>query len=131
MATSIALFLLFALLFANQVIPEKNHPTNIIRLGLRLSPKSNSTLWASTSGHFAFGFYPQGKGFAVGIWLGHEPDHTIVWTAYRNSPPVSSESVIELTKDGLVLLPDETGKRKLIANTSPEVPADSASMLNP
>ncbi|XP_028779533.1 G-type lectin S-receptor-like serine/threonine-protein kinase LECRK1 [Neltuma alba] len=129
MAASLTLFLLFAVLRANQAIAEKNDAT-IIRLGSWLSPKSNSTSWVSSSGHFAFGFYPQGKGFAVGIWLRDEPENTIVWTAYRNSPPLSSTSVIVLDKDGPVLLRNETGKRTPITNSSFKVPAYSASMFD-
>ncbi|XP_028779314.1 G-type lectin S-receptor-like serine/threonine-protein kinase LECRK3 [Neltuma alba] len=128
MAASITLFLLFAVLSANQVIAEANDPS-IIRLDSRLSPKSNSTSWVSPSGHFAFGFYPQGKGFVVGIWLRHEHENITVWTAYRNSPPLSSNSVIELTTDGLVLF-NETGIRTSITNASFAVPAHSASMLD-
>ncbi|XP_028803720.1 G-type lectin S-receptor-like serine/threonine-protein kinase LECRK1 [Neltuma alba] len=127
MAASITLFLVFAVLSANQVIAEINDPT-IIGLGSWLSPESNSTSWLSPSGHFAFGFYPQGKAFVVGIWLSHEPENITVWTAYRNSPPLSSDSVIELTKDGLLL--NETGIRTSITNASFAVPAHSASMLD-
>ncbi|XP_028801239.1 G-type lectin S-receptor-like serine/threonine-protein kinase LECRK1 [Neltuma alba] len=128
MAASVTLFLLFAVLSANQVIAETND-TTVIRLGSWLSPKSNSTSWASPSGHFAFGFYPQGKGFVVGIWLSHEPENITVWTAYRNRPPLSSDSVIELTKDGLVLLKD-TGIKGSITNASFAGRAHSASMLD-
>ncbi|RVW78094.1 hypothetical protein CK203_049737 [Vitis vinifera] len=41
----------------------------LIKLGSSLFPHNGSSSWVSPSGHFAFGFYPQGTGFAVGVWL--------------------------------------------------------------
>ncbi|XP_054806269.1 G-type lectin S-receptor-like serine/threonine-protein kinase LECRK1 [Prosopis cineraria] len=121
---SMTLFL-FAVLFANQVTAQQNHST-VIRLGSSISPR-NSTWWVSASGLFTFGFYPKGNGFAVGIWLKGEPQNTIVWTANRDDPPVSSDSIIKLTKDGLVLL--RSKKDDVNLNALLEL-ATSASMLD-
>ncbi|XP_061345300.1 G-type lectin S-receptor-like serine/threonine-protein kinase LECRK2 [Gastrolobium bilobum] len=100
MASTPVMFLLFLMLFAKEATAEK-----IIQLGSSLSPKGNHSSWASSSGHFAFGFYQQGNsGFGVGIWLVTPPENTIVWTANRDSSPVSSNSSLDLTKDGRLLL---------------------------
>ncbi|MCI02365.1 G-type lectin S-receptor-like serine/threonine protein kinase RLK1-like, partial [Trifolium medium] len=46
----------------------EKYNSSIIPLGSWLSPEGENTSWPSSSGHFAFGFYPHGNGFAVGIW---------------------------------------------------------------
>ncbi|KAK4265183.1 hypothetical protein QN277_026268 [Acacia crassicarpa] len=124
---SITLFLLFAVLSANQVSAQKND-SNIINLGSYLSPKTNSTSWVSPSGHFSFGFYPQDNGLAVGIRLMDEHEGTTVWTPNLNNLSASSDSVIQLTKDGQLLLRNEKQMEVAIANASE--PAASASILD-
>ncbi|TKY54864.1 G-type lectin S-receptor serine/threonine-protein kinase RLK1 [Spatholobus suberectus] len=102
-----------------------------IELGSRLSPEGSHShnSWASSSGHFAFGFYPQGNGFAVGIWLvsGSPPEKTIVWTANRDSPQLSANSTLNLTKTGLRLFPSGREGQYLISNFTA---ITSASMLD-
>ncbi|XP_027330942.1 G-type lectin S-receptor-like serine/threonine-protein kinase LECRK1 isoform X1 [Abrus precatorius] len=93
-----SLFFFFIMLFAKEGSTESK-----IELGSRLSPEgSHNTSWASSSGHFAFGFYPQGNGFAVGIWLVSTPESEdiIVWTANRDSPTISKNSTLLLTNTG-------------------------------
>lgn len=82
---------------------QQNH-SNVINLGSSLSPSANHTSWLSPSGLFAFGFYPQVKGFAIGIWLRNQPNNTIVWTADTDNQPVSSKATLNLTSDGKKLL---------------------------
>ncbi|KAL2338364.1 hypothetical protein Fmac_012810 [Flemingia macrophylla] len=87
--------------------------------------------WPSPSGHFAFGFYPHGQAdvFFVAIWLICGNNKTVVWTARRDDPPVTSDAKLQLTKDGKLVLSDEQGIEKYIAyNTSAK--ASSASMLD-
>jgi len=88
---------------------EKNN-SGIIGMGSSLSPKGKNMSWPSSSGHFAFGFYTQGSGFAVGIWLVSPSENTttVVWTANRDTPTLSSKSMLNLTEQGL-LLQNETG----------------------
>lgn len=123
MASTPVLFLLFFIPFTITIAAtaEKNH-SSVIKLGSWLSPKGYHTSWASSSGHFAFGFYPQGNGFAVGIWLVSPSENTttIVWTANRDTPPVSSSSALNLTNQGLHL---RNGKEDLYLNL---VPRDSS-----
>ncbi|GAU50233.1 hypothetical protein TSUD_194680 [Trifolium subterraneum] len=97
-------FMLFTLEEATHTTTENNNSSEI-PLGSWLSPKGENTSWRSSSGHFAFGFYPQGSGFAVGIWLVSPSENTttVVWTANRDDPTVSSESMLNLTKQGLLL----------------------------
>ena len=60
----------------------------------------------------------------VGIWLVDIDNNiTVVWTANRDDPPVTSNATLKLTKSGKLLLKtDEQGKEKPISTTS-----DSAS----
>ncbi|TKY54860.1 G-type lectin S-receptor serine/threonine-protein kinase RLK1 [Spatholobus suberectus] len=100
-----------------------------IELGSWLSPEGSHSSWASDSGHFAFGFYSQGNGYAVGIWLvsGNPPEKTIVWTANRDSPPLSPNSTLNLTKTGLRLFTSGKEGQDLISNLAA---VTSASMLD-
>lgn len=103
------------MLFTIEATAEKND-SSVIQLGSGLSPKGDNTSWPSSSGHFAFGFYPHGNGFAVGIWLVSPSENTttvVVWTANRDSPPVSSNSILNLTMQGLLL---QNGKEDLPHN---------------
>ncbi|RWR97732.1 G-type lectin S-receptor-like serine/threonine-protein kinase RLK1 [Cinnamomum micranthum f. kanehirae] len=81
-------------------------------------------------GHFAFGFYQEGQGFAVGIWLlDGSPDKTVVWTANTYDPLVSATAPLVLTKDDKLVSTAEGGQTKSIVERL-EAPIYSASMLN-
>ena len=56
----------------------------------------------------------------VGIWLVDIDNNiTVVWTANRDDPPVTSNATLKLTKSGKLLLKtDEQGKEKPISTTS-------------
>ncbi|KAL9377701.1 hypothetical protein Peur_029036 [Populus x canadensis] len=79
-------------------------PVSPIELGSSLSTNFPPTSWPSPSRLFAFGFYRQGSGFIVGIWLASKPDATFTWTINRDVPHVSSNATLELTKKGKLLL---------------------------
>ncbi|WJX90293.1 hypothetical protein P8452_72205 [Trifolium repens] len=104
---SVLVLLLLLFFFMLFTLEEATHTTteNNIPLGSWLSPEGENTSWPSRSGHFSFGFYRQGGGFAVGIWLASSSENTttVVWTANRDDPAVSSESMLNLTKQGLLL----------------------------
>ena len=70
-----------------------------ISLGSSLTPTGQSA-WPSPSGLYAFGFYKQAKGYAVGIFLAGIPQKTVVWTANRDDPPVPSNASLLFTTDG-------------------------------
>ncbi|WJX90291.1 hypothetical protein P8452_72203 [Trifolium repens] len=115
MASTLVLFLLFFFMLftieATNTTNEKHDSSSIIGLGSLLYPKGKNSSWPSSSGHFAFGFYPKGSGFTVGIWLVGPSDNTttVVWTANRDAPAVSSKSMLNLTEQGLLLLQNGTG----------------------
>ncbi|XP_014506682.1 G-type lectin S-receptor-like serine/threonine-protein kinase LECRK3 [Vigna radiata var. radiata] len=122
MAFVTVVFSLLCMLFAKK-------GKSVIKPGSGLSAEfGNNSSWVSPSGHFAFGFYPQGNGFAVGIWLlgGSPPQKTIVWTANRDSHPLPSNSTLNITTTGLRLF--LSGRESLVL--IPTVNTTSASMLD-
>ncbi|KAL1325946.1 hypothetical protein HN51_035989 [Arachis hypogaea] len=97
-----------------------------------LSPLDSNTThpsWLSSSGHFAFGFYRHGDGhgYAIGIWLMGGTTNTVVWTTNRDDPPLSSNSTLQLTVEGLLLKQGSDDRGQLYV---PSEPAGSASMLD-
>ncbi|PRQ49115.1 putative protein kinase RLK-Pelle-SD-2b family [Rosa chinensis] len=90
-----------------------------------LTPTSNSS-WLSSSGLYAFGFYKQGNGYAVGIVLAGVPEKTVVWTANRNDPLVSNNATLLFTSNGISL--QSTQGETPVATTTQS--AFSASMLD-
>ncbi|XAR53273.1 Non-specific serine/threonine protein kinase [Bertholletia excelsa] len=61
-------------------------PGSFIRAG------TNSSAWLSPSGFYAFGFYPQGNGYAVGVFMAGIPNKTVVWTANRDGPNIGKDA---------------------------------------
>ncbi|CAL9000716.1 unnamed protein product [Prunus brigantina] len=104
--------LLLALAF---VAAEAQQMQSNISRGSSLTPTTNST-WLSRSGLYAFGFYKQGNGYAVGIFLAGLPEKTVVWTANRDDPPVSNNATLLFTGDGLTLLTAE-GQNYLVKSS--------------
>ncbi|XP_034899924.1 G-type lectin S-receptor-like serine/threonine-protein kinase LECRK1 [Populus alba] len=132
MAFAYAAFVLFVICIYKPVTSQQNH-SNLISLGSSIFTNVEPTSWRSPSGTFAFGFYPQGSGFIVGIWLVCKPADIITWTAYRDDPPVPSNATLELTVNGKLLLRtyhanNEAGEEKLIAKI--EKSASNARMFD-
>ncbi|KAM4102852.1 hypothetical protein ACJW30_06G034100 [Castanea mollissima] len=127
MASVPVLSLLLVLLVPVHANAQQNQ-SNVIHLGSSLSPNANRTCWVSPSGLFAFGFYPQNDGFAIGIWLLNQTEKTVIWTANRDDPPVSSNATLELTIDGELLLRTEQGIELSISDVDDA--ASSAAMLD-
>ncbi|KAK9949924.1 hypothetical protein M0R45_005433 [Rubus argutus] len=110
---------------------QQPHNSSQIAPGSFLFPLTHPSSWPSPSGKFAFGFYQQGSGFAVGIWLVVGTDQkTIVWTANRDDPPVASNSVLQLTRHGELVLINEQGQKKFIISNSNNAFVSFASMLD-
>jgi hypothetical protein len=111
-----------------------NHINLGYSLHLTIAPTIAPKSWPSLSGKFAFGFYPEGNGtFMVGIWLVGIDNITVVWTASRDDPPLTSNATLELTKGGkLVLRTDDEqgGREKLISATLDGINASFACMLD-
>ncbi|XP_039156242.1 G-type lectin S-receptor-like serine/threonine-protein kinase LECRK1 [Eucalyptus grandis] len=105
--------------------------SSVITTGSSLSLRTNRTSWHSLSGLFAFGFYPQGEKYGIGIWLVGEPNNTLVWTANRDDPLVSSNATIMLTMDGeLVVRTGLGGQEESLVGSELLEPVTSASMLD-
>lgn len=126
MAT-IFLFLLLSAIFA----AEAQSGQSIIEPGsfltATLTPTTNSS-WLSPSGLYAFGFYKQGNGYAVGIFVEGIPQKTVVWTANRDDPLVPADATLNFTSDGqLVLQSAQQGTNTRITNSTGVA---SASMLD-
>ncbi|KAL3510894.1 hypothetical protein ACH5RR_030295 [Cinchona calisaya] len=123
-----AVFLIFLLFLSAFCLLAEENPLNI-SLGSSLTPTGNSSTWLSRSGLFAFGFYKQGNGYVVGIFLAGIPQRTLVWIANRDSPNFSSNVSLVLSGDDGRLVLRQTGKIDLpIANPSESI--SSASMLD-
>ncbi|XP_009366381.2 G-type lectin S-receptor-like serine/threonine-protein kinase LECRK3 [Pyrus x bretschneideri] len=113
----------FVLAMAFVVAQAQQMQSNISR-GSSLTPTTNSS-WLSRSGVYAFGFYKQGNGYAVGIFLAGIPQTTIVWTAKRDDSPLPTNVTLDFTSDGFSLKPTP-GQSFIIEYTS----GSSASMLD-
>ncbi|KAL2338372.1 hypothetical protein Fmac_012818 [Flemingia macrophylla] len=101
-----------------------------IQPGASILPNGSPSCWPSRSGHFAFGFYPHGANtFVVAIWLSCGNNKTVVWTARRDDPPVTSDAKLQLTMDGKLVLFDEQGTEKAIAEKA-SAKASCAFMLD-
>ncbi|PPD77532.1 hypothetical protein GOBAR_DD25550 [Gossypium barbadense] len=107
--------------------------SSIISLGSSLSSATQSIPWRSPSGRFAFGFYSQGGGLSVGVWLDGrgKNDNKVVWTANRDGPPLTSNVTLILNDKGVLLSIAVSGEKKFIANpNNSAVSVFSASMLD-
>ncbi|KAM7523556.1 hypothetical protein LguiA_013458 [Lonicera macranthoides] len=120
-------FLLLFLLTAFYTATAQQRYTNITT-GSSLTPTGNSSSWQSPSGLYAFGFYRQGSGYSVGIFISGIPDKTVVWTANRDDPLVNQTTTLALTADGRLVLRRTQGQETNIATNSQS--ASSASMLD-
>uniref|UniRef100_A0A0E0ASI3 Receptor-like serine/threonine-protein kinase n=1 Tax=Oryza glumipatula TaxID=40148 RepID=A0A0E0ASI3_9ORYZ len=85
--------------------------------------------WVSPSGRFAFGFYPEGEGFSIGVWLVTGATRTIVWTAFRDDPPVSGGSILLTAGGSLQWIPANQGSQGKLISAAPNS-ATSAAILD-
>jgi hypothetical protein len=116
---------LFFLISAFFTASAQQIQSNVIQ-GSSLTPTTNPT-WLSQSGLYAFGFYKQGNGYAVGIFMAGIPEKTVVWTANRDDPPVSSNATLLFASDGRLVLQMRQEPVAVVAESSGSA---SASMLN-
>ncbi|KAM4105986.1 hypothetical protein ACJW30_04G029300 [Castanea mollissima] len=126
MATTF-LFLLLSAIF----IAKAQRGQSVVNPGSFLTPTTTTTTnssWPSPSGRYAFGFYKQGSGYAVGVFFAGIPDKTVAWTANRDDPPVSAAVTLNFTSDGRLVLQLAHGTTKRVAVYGET--ASSASMLD-
>ena len=118
----ISLFFIFSAFFTASA---QQIQSNVSRSS-SLTPTTNST-WLSRSGLYAFGFYKQGNGYAAGIFMAGIPEKTVVWTANRDDPPVSSNATLLFAGDGRLVLQMGQEQVAVVAESSESA---SASKLN-
>ncbi|KAI3778754.1 hypothetical protein L2E82_08137 [Cichorium intybus] len=82
--------------------------SNVTR-GSSLRPTGATTSWLSPSGLYAFGFYPQTGGYAVGIYIAGTAERTVVWTASRDILPLSDKATLRFTTDGRLVVDQRQG----------------------
>ncbi|XVF61855.1 hypothetical protein PTKIN_Ptkin08bG0167600 [Pterospermum kingtungense] len=97
-------------------------------LGSSLTPIGRSARF-TPSRLFAFGFYQQGDGYAVGIFLAGDPQRTVLWTANRDDSSVPSTATLLVTTDGRFIIQSPQGREKYITDDSSQKVA-KASMLD-
>ncbi|KAG4203217.1 hypothetical protein ERO13_A05G387900v2 [Gossypium hirsutum] len=132
MAAVWSLLMLLSSFFVARGVEDK-HSKGTIGLGYSLSPLTPPTSLASPSGRFAFGFYSQGNGFSIGVWLegNGKTDNKVVWTANRDDPPLHATATLTLNEKGLLLSSGVSGENKVIAYPNDSaVNVFSASMLD-
>ena len=95
-------------------------------MGSSLSTTTNSS-WLSHSGLYAFGFYQEANGYAVGVFLAGIPQKKVLWTTNRDDPPAPSDVTLNFTNDGRLVLQSAQGKETSIASPGG---ATSTSMLD-
>ncbi|KAI3730478.1 hypothetical protein L1987_61648 [Smallanthus sonchifolius] len=83
---------------------------NVTR-GSSLNPTGANTSWLSPSGLYAFGFYPQTAGYAVGIYIPGISERTVVWTARRDTLPLSDNATLRFTSDGRLTVEQTPGQQ--------------------
>ncbi|TYJ38084.1 hypothetical protein E1A91_A05G418900v1 [Gossypium mustelinum] len=132
MAAVWSLLMLLSSSFVARGVEDK-HSNGTIGLGFSLSPLTPPTSLPSPSGRFAFGFYRQGSGFSIGVWLegNRKSDNKVVWTANRDDPPLHATATLTLNDKGLLLSSGVSGENKVIAYPNDSaVSVFSASMLD-
>ena len=95
--------LLFFIFLPAIITTEAQQGESIVNLGSFLTPTTNSS-WLSRSGLYAFGFYQQANGYAIGVFLAGIPEKTVVWTANRDDPPVLADATLNFIIDGRIIL---------------------------
>ncbi|KAJ6934679.1 G-type lectin S-receptor-like serine/threonine-protein kinase LECRK2 [Populus alba x Populus x berolinensis] len=84
---------------------------NISLGGSPLTAGSDNLSWTSPSREFSFGFQQVGDaGYLLAIWFNKIPERTIVWSANRNDL-VQGGSRVQLTRDGELVLNDQSGRQ--------------------
>ena len=119
--------LLFFIFLSAIITTEAQKGESIVNLGSSLTPTSKSS-WQSQSGFYAFGFYPQANGYAVGVFFAGIPEKTVVWTAIRDKPPALASVTLNFTSDGRLIMQSAQGVETAIVDLPQR--AASASMLD-
>ena len=109
--------LLFLLLSAFCVAAAAQQRSSNISRGSSLTPTTSNPFWLSSNRLYAFGFYKQGDGYFLGIFLNGIPEKTVVWTANRDDPASPRTATLQFTTEGRLRLQTQ-GQTKEIANSA-------------
>ena len=109
--------LLFLLLSAFCVGAAAQQRSSNISRGSSLTPTTSNPFWLSSNRLYAFGFYKQGDGYFLGIFLNGIPEKTVVWTANRDDPASPRTATLQFTTEGRLRLQTQ-GQTKEIANSA-------------
>ncbi|KAG6660745.1 hypothetical protein CIPAW_03G125500 [Carya illinoinensis] len=124
-----ATILLLLLFSASFTVDAQQAGQSVIKPGSLLTPTCTNSSWLSGSGLYAFGFYKQGNGYAVGIFIVGIPQKTVVWTANRDNPPLPGDVKLNFTSDGRLVLQSAQAGPEIVIVSSTEGAA-AASMLD-
>lgn len=128
-----AAFVLLVLLFATPAISKARDEYSKIPVSSELRPGTNSSVWISESGTFAFGFYGTRRGYAVCIFLAGISEKTVVWTANKFDPILPNNVVaLSIEEQGLLIwhITQENSYSIYDRIAAPERTAASAAMLD-
>ncbi|EEF30589.1 G-type lectin S-receptor-like serine/threonine-protein kinase LECRK3 [Ricinus communis] len=117
--------ILFFLFLSSLIKAAAQQRQTNISLGSSLTPTKNSS-WLSPSGLYAFGFYQQGNGYAVGVFLAGAPQKTVIWTANRDDPPVSRDVTLLFTSDSGFVLQSARGQNSSVSISAVQSAASAA-----
>uniref|UniRef100_A0A0D9X5M6 Receptor-like serine/threonine-protein kinase n=1 Tax=Leersia perrieri TaxID=77586 RepID=A0A0D9X5M6_9ORYZ len=123
----IPLALILFIIQANPSMGAQINETTIPQ-GSRIDAAGTQS-WVSPSGRFAFGFYPAGEGFSIGMWLVTGATRTVVWSAFRDDPPVSGGSILLTAGGSLQWIPANQGSQGKVISAAPSS-ATSAAILD-
>ncbi|KAJ4715255.1 Receptor-like protein kinase 1 [Melia azedarach] len=115
MAKKFCLLFIVLFIFLLSESEAQSPQANNITPGSTLYTNSTPSFWSSPSGHFAFGFYRNGNGFRVSIWLVGSPKNTVVWTARRRDAVISTGAALSFSTEGRIVLRSFSGEIQLIA----------------
>ncbi|PKA59776.1 G-type lectin S-receptor-like serine/threonine-protein kinase [Apostasia shenzhenica] len=106
---------------------QSDDPRATIAIGHSITASNDSVdaAWYSPSHLFAFGFYWERTGFAIGIWL--VPNFTVLWTADRDGDLLSPGTRLLLTEDGLQI-PNPNGDHPISSISATSIKLNSAAM---
>ena len=79
--------LLLSAIFSTEV----QQGVSIVKQGSFLTPTTMSP-WLSPSDLYAFGFYQQANGYAIGVFLAGMPEKTVVWDSRQ-----PTETILQFT----------------------------------
>lgn len=113
-------------------LPAVLQAYNNVTVGSALFATDDNSTWTSPSGDFAFGFRRlpgEQYQFLLAIWYAKLPEETVVWSANRDYP-AESESKVELTTAGQLVLSAPSGSQLWRSNYTENAGVSHGAMLD-